>query len=74
MNAQNEKVYDQHCVPAVKGSYDSMLDFLRLAPQYIPDTTATAIDGLEGVDTDACEKQAKKLGVKFRRRVLDIVG
>ena len=74
MNAQNEKVYDQHCVPAVKGSYDSMLDFLRLAPQYIPDTTATAIDGLEGVDIDACEKQAKKLGVKFRRRVLDIVG
>ncbi|MCW8929884.1 MAG: TatD family nuclease-associated radical SAM protein [Gammaproteobacteria bacterium] len=74
MNAQNEKIYDQHCVPAVKGSYDSMLEFLRLAPQYIPDTTATAIDGLEGVDIEACELKAKELGVKFRRRVLDIVG
>ncbi len=74
MNAQNEEVYDRHCVPALKGSYDSMLDFLRLAPDYIPDTTATAIDGLEGVDIAACEAIAKKLGVKFRRRVLDIVG
>ena len=74
MNAQNEEVYDRHCVPALKGSYDSMLDFLRLAPDYIPDTTATAIDGLEGVDIKACEAIAKELGVKFRRRVLDIVG
>ncbi|MDX2503169.1 MAG: TatD family nuclease-associated radical SAM protein [Gammaproteobacteria bacterium] len=74
MNAQNEEVYDRHCVPAVKGSYESMLDFLRLAPDYIPDTTATAIDGLEGVDITACETMAKQLKVKFRRRVLDIVG
>lgn len=74
MNAQNEDVYDKHCVPAVKGSYDSMLEFLRQAPEYIPDTTATAIDGLEGVDIEACEAIAKHLKVKFRRRVLDIVG
>ncbi|MCN4145171.1 MAG: TatD family nuclease-associated radical SAM protein [Thiohalomonas sp.] len=74
MNAQNETVYDKHSVPAVKGSYESMLEFLRLAPQYIADTTATAIDGLEGVDVDDCEKQAIQLGVKFRKRVLDIVG
>ena len=74
MNAQNEAVYDQHCVPAVKGSFDSMMEFLGLAPDYIPDTTATAIDGLEGVDIVACEAKANELGVKFRRRVLDIVG
>ena len=74
MNAQNETVYEQHCVPALKGSFDSMLDFLRLAPAYIADTTATAIDGLDGVDIDACEAKAQQLGVKFRRRVLDIVG
>ncbi|WP_246540255.1 TatD family nuclease-associated radical SAM protein [sulfur-oxidizing endosymbiont of Gigantopelta aegis] len=74
MNAQNEEVYDRHCVPALKGSFDSMLDFLRLAPDFIPDTTATAIDGLEGVDVEACEAKAHELGIKFRRRVLDIVG
>lgn len=74
MNAQNEEVYDRHCVPALKGSYQSMLAFLALAPDYIPDTTATAIDGLEGVDIAACEAQAKQFNVKFRGRVLDIVG
>jgi len=74
MNAQNEEVYDQHCVPALKGSFESMLEFLRLAPNYISDITATAIDGLEGVDIDACETKAQELGVKFRCRVLDIVG
>jgi TatD family-associated radical SAM protein len=74
MNAQNEEIYNQHCIPALQGSFDHMLDFLRLAPQYINNITATAIDGLMGVDIDACELKANQLGVKFRRRVLDIVG
>ena len=74
MNAQNEAIYDRHCVPALKGSYHAMLEFLRDAPGYIPDTTATAIDGLEGVDVSACQQLAEKLGVKFRKRVLDVVG
>jgi TatD family-associated radical SAM protein len=74
MNAQNEAIYDKHCAPAVKGSYKYMLDFLRMAPRYIDDVTATAIDGLEGVDIGACEAIAKEMNVKFRRRVLDVVG
>ena len=74
MNAQNSEIYDQHCKPAVKGSYEAMLDFLREAPGYIPSVTATAIDGLEGVDIGACERIAKECGVEFRGRKLDIVG
>jgi len=31
-----------------------MLEFLSLAPHY--NVTATAIDGLEGVDIDACRR------------------
>ncbi len=74
LNAQNAEVYDRHCVPALKGSYEKMLEFLAQAPKYVPDVTATAINGLEGVDIDACERIARDLGVKFRRRELDIVG
>lgn len=74
MNAQNAEVYNQHCQPALPGAFEAMLEFLRLAPAYIPDVTATAIDGLEGVDIDACAALATRLGVKFRRRVLDVVG
>lgn len=74
MNAQNEAVYDKHCLPGLPGSYDAMLKFLGAAPSYFTDVTATAIDGLEGVDIDACEKLAAQLGVKFRARYLDLVG
>jgi TatD family-associated radical SAM protein len=74
MNAHNSEVYDRHCAPALKGSFPAMLDFLRLAPGYIPDTTATAIEGLEGVDIAACEALARECGVGFRKRVLDKVG
>jgi TatD family-associated radical SAM protein len=74
LNAQNSEVYDRHCRPNLPGSYEAVLEFLREAPKHIQDVTATAIDGLEGVDIPACEALAKELGVKFRRRVLNEVG
>lgn len=74
MNAQDEAVYRRHCLPALPGSYAAMLDFLAAAPSYIDEVTATAIDGLDGVDISACEAMARDLGVAFRRRELDVVG
>ena len=74
MNAQNDELYQQHCVPALPGSFAAMRDFLQRAPGYIDEVTATAIDGLPGVDIAACERMAKAWGVGFRRRTLDVVG
>lgn len=74
LNGQTEEIYNKHCLPGLSGSFQAVLDFLQLAPNYIPDTTATTIDGLEGLDINACEQLAKTRGVKFRRRILDIVG
>ncbi len=74
MNAQNPEIYARHCQPALPGSWQAMLDFLQQAPKYIPQVTATAIDGLEGVDIAACEQLATQRGVEFRRRQLDNVG
>ncbi len=74
LNAQDPEVYDRHCQPQLKGSWQAVVDFLRQAPHYIPRVTATAIDGLEGVDIEACEQLARELGVAFRRRELDKVG
>lgn len=74
MNAQNEEIYNRHCDPQLPGSYQAMLAFLTEAPHYIHQVTATAIQGLEGVDIAACEQQAKQLGVEFRTRYLDQVG
>lgn len=74
MNAQDEATYRLHCRPKIGHAFESMLAFLAEAPRWIDDVTATAIDGLPGVDIDACERLAASLGVKFRRRVLGVVG
>lgn len=74
LNAQNAEIYNRHCRPKLPGSYEAMLDFVKRAREFVPDITLTAIDGLSGVDIPACEKIAHGLGVKFRRRVLDVVG
>jgi TatD family-associated radical SAM protein len=74
LNAQSPEVYNRHCQPALPGAYQAVLAFLQGAPRYIPEVTATAIDGLEDVDIDACERIAAMCGARFRRRVLDVVG
>lgn len=74
LNAQNEEIYNRHCRPSLAGSYPAVLDFVRHARDYVPEVVVTAIDGLPGVDIAACADIAERLGVRFRRRVLGIVG
>lgn len=74
LNAQNAEVYERHCQPALPGSWKAVLDFLTEASQRLPRVTATAIEGLEGVDIDACRQLAHERGAAFRRRELDKVG
>lgn len=71
LNAQDEETYIRHCRPKFPGAYDSMLGFVKSAHEAGADVTVTAVDGLPGVDVEACAAIAEKLGVKFRRRVLD---
>ncbi len=49
-------------------------DFASKAKAQGIEVTLTAIDGLEGVDIEACEAIARDMGANFRRRVLDVVG
>lgn len=74
MNAQDAAVYNEHTKPKLRGAFNAMLEFARLAHERGMAVTLTAIDGLEGVDIDACRKIAESLGVGFRRRTLDVVG
>ncbi|MGE0081577.1 MAG: TatD family nuclease-associated radical SAM protein [Thiohalomonadaceae bacterium] len=74
LNAQDEATYVRHTRPKRDGAYAAVLDFAARARDAGMEVTLTAIDGLEGVDIPACERIARDLGVKFRRRVLDAVG
>ena len=71
LNAQDEETYNRHCRPKDPGAYASVLEFIESARKSGADVTVTAIDGLPGVDVVACEAIADRLGVKFRKRVLD---
>jgi len=74
LNAQDAATYARQCRPPGPDAYPAMLDFVDHVRRHMPDVTVTAIDGLEGVDIPACHAIADRLGVKFRRRVLDEVG
>ncbi|MBF0099254.1 MAG: YchF/TatD family DNA exonuclease [Magnetococcales bacterium] len=74
LNAQNEEVYNRHCRPTVPGAYTAVKEFLVAAQAHIPAVTATAIDGLDGVDIAACAQLAQQLGVRFRQRILSQLG
>lgn len=74
LNAQDEATYVRHTRPKREGAFAAMLNFAAHARDAGMEVTLSAIDGLAGVDIPACERIARDLGVKFRRRVLDAVG
>jgi hypothetical protein len=51
-----------------------MLAFSKEAPSWIKEVSVSAINGLEGVDIDACKKLAANMGVNFKERFMDVVG
>ncbi|EEO28558.1 TatD family nuclease-associated radical SAM protein [Oxalobacter paraformigenes] len=71
LNAQDEETYNRHCRPKDPRAYASVLEFVESARKAGADVTVTAIDGLPGVNIAACQAVADRLGVRFRRRVLD---
>lgn len=74
LNAQDAATYQHHCAPALKDSFQAVLDFIEEAARHISPVYASAIDGLEGVDINACRRLVEDRGAIFRRRVLDEVG
>lgn len=74
MNAQDPEIYERHCRPPQPDAYPAMLEFAERAREFVPNVTLTAIDGLPGVDIDACRAVAERLDVGFRRRELGKVG
>ena len=75
LNAQDEATYIRHCDPARPGAYAACKGFICAATAHIPEVVATALDGLPGVDVEACRRIAEdELGARFRRRIYGKVG
>lgn len=75
LNAQDEATYNRHCDPSRPGAFAACKEFIRAAAAHLPEVVATAVDGLDGVDVEACREIAEtELGARFRRRVYGKVG
>ncbi|MCG9754703.1 TatD family nuclease-associated radical SAM protein [Shewanella insulae] len=74
LNADTEAAYLKHCQPKLKGAYQALWEFIRLAPDYINQVQVSAIDGLEGVDIDRCRALVLDAKAQFKHRKLGVVG
>lgn len=74
LNAPDAATYARLCnTPFGEAGYQGLCDFLREAPHYIPEVTATAVT-IPGIDIEACRRVAEGLGVTFRVREYAEVG
>ncbi|HKJ70550.1 MAG TPA: TatD family nuclease-associated radical SAM protein [Gammaproteobacteria bacterium] len=74
LNAADAETYNRICRPPWPDAFDHVVDFLRKVREHVPEVTATAVAGIEGVDIEACRRLAEdELGVAFRPRDKDVV-
>ncbi len=74
LNAPDAATYGTLCnTPFGEAGFYGICDFLKEAPRYIPEVTATAVT-VPGVDIEACRRLAESLGVAFRVREYAEVG
>lgn len=74
LNAPDAETYIKLCPSRFgKEAFRAVIEFIKNAPQYIPDVTATVV-ALPNLDIDACRKIAEDLGVNFRVREYNSLG
>lgn len=74
LNAADPETYQRLCnTPFGKAGFHGVCKFLKEAPSYIPEVTASAVT-VPGLDIEAVRRLAESLGVKFREREYAEVG
>lgn len=74
LNAPDAATYQRLCRSEFgEAGYRAVCDFLRAAPEWIPEVVATAVT-VPGIDIAACRRVAAELDVAFRERTYNEVG
>ncbi len=71
LNAGTESGYNAVTCPSYDGAYQSLLKFAEDCKKYIPEQLFTVVDVISQEEINLAEKQAEKLGIKFRVRKYD---
>lgn len=69
LNAENAQKYQQVCVSEFgEAAYEGLLEFARLAKEYVPEVIFSVVDVMSKEEIDACRRIAEDCGVIFRVR------
>jgi TatD family-associated radical SAM protein len=70
LNAQNEDLYNELCLPKVEHAYENMKDFTNSAVKNGFKTTMSVVSGYKNypVNISECEAISQKIGANFRNR------
>jgi len=74
LNAADDATYQSLCAPSFgPGTFDHVVEFIKLAKRRIPEVTATVV-AVPGLDLAACRRRCDELGVPLRVRQYHVVG
>lgn len=69
LNAENAQKYQQVCVSEFgEAAYEGLIEFARLAKEYVPEVIFSVVDVMSKEEIDACRRIAEDCGVIFRVR------
>jgi TatD DNase family protein len=68
LNFHSPDLYDNHCRPIFKKTWEGILDFAEKAKQDSPKVVLSVVSGCKDVDVKKCREIANKIGVNFRKR------
>lgn len=70
LNAQNQALYDELCLPKVLNAFDEMIEFSKKSVKNGFKTTMSIVSGYKNypIDVEKCEAIANEIGADFRNR------
>lgn len=69
LNAENAEKYQKVCQSVFgEAAYDGVLEFAKLAKEYVPEVVFSVVDVMTDEEIDACRSVAQNCGVNFRVR------
>lgn len=68
LNAHDAESYIARCQPAYPDAFDSIVEFIARAREFVPEITASVMAGMPAADLSACRDLARRLGIGFQER------
>lgn len=68
LNFHNGSLYNKHCRPIFKNTFEGILEFAAEAKKVCPKVILSVVSGCKDVDVEKCKTIAQKVGVNFRER------